>query len=223
MRKAIRESKTRTSWVSPNEVYEAGVEAFVAACFADADFVTQVARMAQALKPAGEINTLAQTLLALTSPGVPDLYQGAELFTFDLVDPDNRRAVDWPRRAAFLAEASTASAAHALARGDLAKMMLIERTLSLRRRRPAAFDGRYEPLLTDVDHLVAYQRGEEVIAIAPRLTNGAPHTVHATLRLPAGHWANVLTKETLAGSRLDIGAQLARFPVALLERTGGPS
>ncbi len=224
MRKAIRESKARTSWTTPNEAYEKAVEAFVGDCYADADFLSLVERFTNSIRLAGETNSLAQTLLKLTSPGVPDLYQGTELWSFDLVDPDNRRPVDWPLRAQMLDEVKHATLAQVMKhRGEgMPKLMLIHRALELRRRHKAAFEGEYEPISAqgrDASKVIAFHRGGEVVVAVPRLTQGRPDKLSGvTLQLPRGKWVNVLTGEHLSGHSVTAGELFARFPVGLLER-----
>jgi len=224
MVKASRESKARTSWVAPNQEYERRVSEFVSACFSDSDFLTDLGRTVDSILAQGEVNSLAQTLLKLTSPGVPDVYQGTELWSLDLVGPDNRREVDWPTRVKLLEELKTVSAEQAMARSreGLPKLLLINRTLELRRRQGASFEGAYEPLTPeghDAEHLVAYQRGDNVIVAVPRLSgSGANQPEGPTLRLPRGHWSNVLTGERIISERPTAKTLFARFPVALLER-----
>jgi (1->4)-alpha-D-glucan 1-alpha-D-glucosylmutase len=93
MLKAVREAKTHTSWTDPNEEYEAALAAFVKRCLGDAELVSRLEAFVAELTPHWHVTSLAQTLLRLTSPGAPDIYQGAELWDLSLVDPDNRRPV----------------------------------------------------------------------------------------------------------------------------------
>lgn len=192
MIKAAREAKTDTSWISPNADYEAALEQLVRALLRDsprnaflADFLPFQRRVARL----GALNGLAQVLLRLTAPGVPDLYQGNELWRFDLVDPDNRRPVDFARRRALLEEIAAAwSAPDAGARiramvadpaDDRVKLLVSWRTLRWRRSRPALFrEGSYQPLWAEgdvADHVCAYAR-----------THGEDWVVAATLRWPGG-------------------------------------
>ena len=101
--KALREAKLASDWAAIDEAYEAAARDFTVALVADAalpDLLQQIVALVQRIAPAGALNGLAQMPAALTAPGVPDLYQGTELWDFSLVDPDNRRPVDWPRRLA---------------------------------------------------------------------------------------------------------------------------
>jgi (1->4)-alpha-D-glucan 1-alpha-D-glucosylmutase len=158
MRKALREAKVHTSWVSPNEAYESAVENFVAALFDPVkgrSFLREFEGFLRPILRPSLLGAVAQTVLKLTSPGVPDLYQGTELWEFRLVDPDNRRPVDFARRKALLADLdaaglpSPARAARLLEEiedGRL-KLFLTALALRLRRRRPGLFrDGGYVPL-----------------------------------------------------------------------------
>ncbi len=148
--KAARESKLRTSWTVPDAGYEAALEGFVRGCLGDAAFLAEVERFAVPLVEPGRTNALAQTLLKVTAPGVPDLYQGTELWDLSLVDPDNRRPVDYARRRDLLASLEAADAASVMAGSDagLPKLWLIARALDLRRRRPEALGAgaSYDPL-----------------------------------------------------------------------------
>src|SRR5678816_4794154 len=110
MEKACREAKTHTSWTAPDSSYEDAVRSFVGRCLTDRDLMQDVRRFVDSLIEPGRINSLAQTLIKLTAPGVPDLYQGTELWSLHLVDPDNRRPVDYEERRRALAEIKQMSA-----------------------------------------------------------------------------------------------------------------
>ncbi len=229
-RKAAREAKLRTSWTAPEEAYENALERFVRGTLADPSFVGELEAFIAPLVEPGRVAALAQTLLKLTAPGVPDIYQGTELWDLSLVDPDNRRAVDYDRRGTLLRGLEAAAPEEILAGSDagLPKLWLIRRALDLRRRRPQAFGtgASYEPLPAlgaRAAHLFAYARGGAVIAVVPRLTLRLARTggwSSTTLPLPAGAWRNVLDGATYV-DEAQVGAPtlLARFPVALLERT----
>jgi (1->4)-alpha-D-glucan 1-alpha-D-glucosylmutase len=189
--KALREGKRASSWLDPDERYERRVQEYAAS------LREALAPFARRLAELGHAVSLGQTLLKLTAPGVPDLYQGDELESIALVDPDNRRAVDWERRRRALAR---------LRAGErptpgTAKLFLVLRALELRARRPEAFEGDYEPVEAGPD-VCAFVRGGEVLVAVP-LRPGA------RFEPPAG-WRDAL------------GADL---PVALLERgpTRGPA
>ena len=213
MVKAMREAGVTTSWVAPDEAHEAAVLAFCDALAGSAPFVADLERFVERLAPLGETAALGQTLLKLTAPGVPDIYQGDELWDLALVDPDNRRAVDWDRRRRLLDEVAAAAAP----RRETAKMFLIHRALALRGRRPEAFAGSYRPIGAG-PAAFAFGRGDAVIAATPLRPEGTA----ARLRVPdglAGAWT-----DTLTGERVELadGVTLDRLtgplPVALLER-----
>jgi (1->4)-alpha-D-glucan 1-alpha-D-glucosylmutase len=236
MEKATREAKQHTSWTRPDPAYDAAVRGFVEATLADAAFTRAVDGFVAPLVAPGRVNALALALLACAAPGVPDLYQGTELWALSLVDPDNRRPVDWDaRRAALAALDGLHDPADVLARADagLPKLLVVRRALALRARRPAWFgvDAPYRPLAAAgarAAHVVAFARAEHVVAVVPRLVLGLGGTADGlslagrfrdtTLPLPAGRWRNVLTDEPVAGADVPLDAQLARFPVALLAR-----
>lgn len=222
--KASKEAKEHTSWVDPDPDYDAALRAFVEGALTDAEFLGQLADFAGPLVGPGRVNSLAMTLLKLTSPGVPDLYQGNELWDLSLVDPDNRRPVDWELRRALLSEAEGLSPGEAWgtrADSGLPKMLLTQRALHLRRRRPEAFRGEYSALAASgskARHVVAYARGGEVVAVAPRLVLGVGGDWGDTLlTLPPGTWVDALD----GGRRFEGGVRLSEllgpFPVALLE------
>jgi (1->4)-alpha-D-glucan 1-alpha-D-glucosylmutase len=170
-----------------------------------------VARVAEE----GERAALGQLLLKLTTPGIPDVYQGDELWDLSLVDPDNRRPVDWEARRAALEAVRDGAAPTRATR----KLHLIHRALELRARRPEAFgrDGAYRPLDAGED-VCAFVRGDAVLAVAP-LKAGVP----AALAVPAdlqGPWKDVLTGAPVGlGPSEPVASLLADgFGLALLER-----
>jgi (1->4)-alpha-D-glucan 1-alpha-D-glucosylmutase len=191
MPKAIREAKERSSWINPDPAYEEAVTGFVAALFERAEtnpFLADFLPFQQRIGRLGILNSLTQTLLKLTLPGVPDLYQGTELWDLSLVDPDNRRPVDWDARLRALAEverlalASEPSAASAVrelleqADNGWIKLHVMRQCLALRRHQPELFArGGYRPLSArgaHEQHVVAFartHRGETLVVVAGRL------------------------------------------------------
>jgi (1->4)-alpha-D-glucan 1-alpha-D-glucosylmutase len=173
------------------------------------------------------VNSLAQTLLKLTCPGVPDIYQGTELWDASLVDPDNRRGVDFAARRALLRRLEGATPEEVMADGEsgLPKLWLIQRALSLRRSCPRllAGDAAYrpvEPQGSRARHVVAFLRGEGVMTVVPRLVMGLRAGWGDTsIDLPSGAWRNVLTGEEGISGRVGMAALLRRFPVGLLVRS----
>ncbi|MEA2640619.1 MAG: (1-_4)-alpha-D-glucan 1-alpha-D-glucosylmutase [Chloroflexota bacterium] len=205
MLKATKEAKTHTSWINPNEAYDEAIQEFVGRVLADPEhnaFLADFCSLQRRIAHHGRLNALSQTLLKLTSPGVPDIYQGTELWDLSLVDPDNRRPVDYAARRAELAslepafegDAETLAELLASLTSDLArpgaKLFLIARVLNYRRRHPDLFTrGGYTPCDGRGPagrHVVAFMRewvGEHVIVIAPRLTVGLVSDIG---RLPLG-------------------------------------
>lgn len=226
MKKAVREAKLHTSWTQPNDIYEKAVDDFVSAVLGDMAFRAELEDFIKPLVPLGRINGLSQTLLKLTTPGVPDIYQGEELWNLNLVDPDNRRTVDFVLRAHLLEELEQLSTTEILARSDegLPKLWVIRQALHLRRDHPRWLgpEGEYQPLnLTGgkAAHGVAFLRGRSVAVLVPRLVYGLDGDWgDTTLHLPPGHWCNVLTGETVDEGEIPVEHLLARFPVALLVR-----
>jgi (1->4)-alpha-D-glucan 1-alpha-D-glucosylmutase len=225
MEKAAREAKARTSWTRPDVAYEEALAGFVRDCLDDVEFRRDVAAFVGPLIEPGRITSLAQTLVKITAPGVPDFYQGTELWDLSLVDPDNRRPVDYELRRRLLAETEGVTAEDALARMDegLPKLWLIRRALCARRSHARAFGegepARYRPLTATgsrAGHVLAFQRGAEVVTVVPRLVLSlAGEWEDTKLMLPAGRWRNDLTGERVFGDAR-LSELLARFPVALL-------
>jgi (1->4)-alpha-D-glucan 1-alpha-D-glucosylmutase len=224
MAKATREAKLRTSWSDPDPAYETAVERLVRGSLADPAFVAALEGVVAPLVEPGRRAALTQLALQLTAPGVPDVYQGTELWDLALVDPDNRRPVDYALRASLLDTVATLDAAAAWARADegVPKLWLLERCLDLRRRRPQAFaTGGYRSLAAEGPHadaVVAFVRGDEVATIVPRRNR---HVVGAgwngtTIALPDGTWRGL--DGGIRSGRVGIGDLLEAFPVAVLER-----
>jgi (1->4)-alpha-D-glucan 1-alpha-D-glucosylmutase len=225
MEKASREAKEHTSWIDPQPAYDEALAAFVRAVLADDAFTADVAAFTAPLITHGRRTSLAQMLLKLTSPGVPDIYQGTELWDLSLVDPDNRRPVDYDARRAVLGKVREASAADVLQLEDegAPKLWLTQRALDVRRRLPECFAGAtYEPLPATGEraaNVVAYVRGGRVAVIVPRLVMGLRHGWgDTTVTLPEGRWTDALGGSTADVGPVSLAALLSGFPVALLVR-----
>ncbi|MET1077676.1 MAG: malto-oligosyltrehalose synthase [Pseudomonas sp.] len=197
--KALREAKLHSSWNAPHEGYESACRQLVQALLLKpqgADLRRRIAAAADAIAPAGALNSLVQCALRLTSPGVPDLYQGTEFWDFSLVDPDNRQAVDYARRRTALSETDDLATLLAHWRDGRIKQRLIQRLLDLRRRLPALFaQGRYLPLQVVGEHaerVLAFARvhgQQQVVLLLPRLS-AALLGHQAEPRIPAAHWGD---------------------------------
>ncbi|NLF31015.1 MAG: malto-oligosyltrehalose synthase [Planctomycetes bacterium] len=218
--KAAREAKVHTSWTSPSEAYEDALKGFIAALLADAAFLDDLKRLVDRLAPAARIHSLAQTLLKCTCPGVPDFYQGSELWTNSLVDPDNRRPVDFDARRRLLAEAPPAMDTAA------PKLRVIHTALRVRRGCPEAFgpQGRYEPLQTEgaaADHLVAFARGDRVVTVVPRLVLHLDGCWGGTaFRLPAGRYRDAFTDRVFQGGWVRVRDVFGTLCAGLLVKEG---
>ena len=226
MQKAMREAKQKTSWVSNNQEFEDALNKFIDCLFADTTFVANLESFVARINPAGRVNSLAQTLMKHTAPGVPDLYQGSELWDHSLVDPDNRRPVDYPLRRRLLGELANLSIDQVMARMEegLPKLALIHAALRLRREHPEYFGSKaayiaLRPMGAMANNVIAFQRGDNVISISPRLTLTVAGDWQGTsLDLPAGTWTDRITHQSYAGGRTSMSALLEEFPVALLVR-----
>jgi (1->4)-alpha-D-glucan 1-alpha-D-glucosylmutase len=226
MEKATREAKQQTSWTQNNTAFEEHLKEFIRLTLGDEDFVAEVEALVYAIDDAGRRNSLSQTLLKCTVPGVPDLYQGSELWDHRLVDPDNRGPVDFDERRRMLEEMQHLNVDEAMARMEtgMPKLWTIQRALQLRQRLPQCFDASGEYKALDArgekrEHLVAFLRGDRVAVIAPRLSLGVAQGWGETeLTLPQGRWKNVLTDEEINGAVIQPAELFSSFPVALLMR-----
>ncbi|GGC86788.1 malto-oligosyltrehalose synthase [Halopseudomonas salina] len=241
--KALREAKLLSSWSTPNSPYEDACREFLAVVLLGSQgqsLRAQIADAAADLAPAGALNSLAQSLLRLTVPGVPDLYQGAEFWDFSLVDPDNRRPVDYSTRQAAFAEEHSANQLLENWKNGRIKQQLIGRALDWRREHASLFrHGNYQPLQTIGEHankLCAFAREYEdrsIIVVVPVLVASLLGDASDPL-VPAKQWGdtavqlpahlhkrrleNLLAAETVMERSGQIAASelLARFPVGFI-------
>ncbi len=208
--KALREGKRHTNWLDPDEVYETACQDYLAVILdpkRSAAFFMEMTAFAEDVAPAAALNSLSQTLLRLTTPGMPDLYQGCELWDFSLVDPDNRRAVDYQRREDLLQEENDFDEAATRWKDGAIKLELIRALLRCRAQYPLLFArGSYEPVETSDEHLIVFRRAyqkTQLLVAAPRhmfrlnpdAVTLAPATLPAPVRLPdvcRGLWRSVI-------------------------------
>ena len=229
--KATREAKVHTSWIDPDPAYDEAVRSFVAGALADREFLDDLEAFVEPLVAPGRTNSLAAQLVKLTAPGVPDLYQGTEVWDLSLVDPDNRRPVDFCTRGALLDELGSLDAGEVLRRSEegLPKLHATAAALALRRRRPEAFAGgragRYRPVAAAghaAANVVAFTRGDRVAVVVPRLVLGLERRGgwrDTTVELCPRGWRNLLTGDEVDGAGVSLRSLLGTFPVALLEAT----
>ena len=219
MEKASKEAKVHTSWIDPDPEYDEALRSFVAAVMADAEFADDLERFVQPLVGPGRVNSLAQTALKLLSPGVPDLYQGTELWDLSLVDPDNRRPVDYDLRRRLLDEVDSPEAACDHMDDGAAKQWLTRQLLAL----GVDPEASYEPLVAagaKASHAVAFVRGGDVAVVVPRLVIGlAGDWADTVVTLPHGSWASVLGRGTVEGGDVRVAELTSSFPVAVLRRS----
>lgn len=223
--KAMREAKSRTSWAAPDEDYEQGARQALRSLYDDDAFQADLASFARPLSAWGRVNSLAMLALKLMSPGVPDIYQGTELWDDALVDPDNRRPVDFAVRRQHLGGLEDPDPLTGMNQG-LPKMRLTRAGLRLRQERPDSFGAGsgYTPATIagrEADRVVAFLRSDDVVLAAPRLGRaGAGRTAEAAVVLPRGAWHDVVTGATHAGGGAVSVADLwSRFPVSLMVRS----
>jgi (1->4)-alpha-D-glucan 1-alpha-D-glucosylmutase len=218
--KAMREAKTRTSWAEPDTAYENAALGYARRVLEDPDLVTDLTAFVARLDPYARVNGLGQKLVQLAMPGVPDVYQGCELTGLALVDPDNRRPVDYGRRRERLHRLDTGRTPKDV---DDEKLLVTARTLRLRRTHPQWFgpSAAHEPVAAAgpaADHVVAFRRGGAV-ALATRLPAGLERRGGWTgTEVDVGRqgWRDVLTGATHWGPRLDAAEVFAHLPVALI-------
>jgi (1->4)-alpha-D-glucan 1-alpha-D-glucosylmutase len=225
--KAMREAADGTGWVDQNDEFEAAVHRAVDAAYDNPEMHQLIASLSARIEPHGWVNSLSQKAIQLTMPGVPDVYQGSELWDDSLVDPDNRRPVDFAVRQAGLTALGALGANGGLAEPPavdgtgLAKLWVVSRALRARRDHPGLFTG-YTPLTVDGparEHLVAFDRGG-AITLATRLPVGlaaAGGWGDPALTLPPGRYRDAFTGSRHTGE-LVVADALGRYPVALLLR-----
>lgn len=244
-RKALREAKLNSAWSAPNDEYEAACADFLRRLLCEPTGLAmrqELVGTVAAVAPAGALNSLVQCLLRLTTPGVPDLYQGCEFWDFSLVDPDNRRPVDFPARQAALHAEVTAEARLESWQDGRIKQWLIRQALALRAERPQLFShGSYQPLGVTGEHaaqVLAFLRShgdDHLLVIVPRLAAGLLDE-HPVPHVPPQRWGNttVVLPDTLHARQatgmlgdcqvatdqgIALATALARFPVNLLRIT----
>ena len=235
MIKAVREGKERSSWSNPDANYEAGLQRFVRGVLDSSrtnPFLVEFHSFVMSLVRLGAISSLSQLVLKLTVPGVPDIYQGGELWDFSLVDPDNRRPVDWQMRRQLLGKVDGACVTDLS--GDWQdgreKLFVIRKLLDLRRSHPDLFvQGDYRPVEAEegsASHICAFARarGEaQIMVIVPRLVyrlydgSFSAKWGATKIALPPGDWRDVFTGRWQDGDRsVSVAQLLADFPVAVL-------
>jgi len=237
LEKAAREAKTHTSWIAPNPAYEESLLAFADTILSDTAFCEDFVRVQKRVAFYGFLNGLSQVVLKATAPGAPDFYQGTELWDFSLVDPDNRRAVDYASRSAMLKKMKAASEKNSLSIETLLrrwhdsriKMFVTWKVLDARSRHAELFrDGSYEPIDAG-PNIIAFTRrhnDDTIVVAVPRLLANRikPGTFpiddfwpETSIPLP-GSWRNLFTGENLEGDGIALRCLFARFPVAVLEQ-----
>jgi (1->4)-alpha-D-glucan 1-alpha-D-glucosylmutase len=232
LEKAAREAKTHTSWIAPNAAYEESLLGFADAILENEPFRNDFSRFQKRIAFYGFLNSLSQIVLKVTSPGEPDFYQGTELWDFSLVDPDNRRPVDYAQRSSMLRRIKSVPNLGTLLRrwkDGRIKMFLTWKLLELRARHADLFrDGTYEPIDAGPNAVAFIRRhgGDAVLIAVPRLVANLvkPGKLpigevwgDATLSA-SGIWRNLCTSEEHEGGAIALSRLFATFPAAVLEK-----
>ena len=234
--KAAREAKAHSRWTRPDEEYESALVDFATALARRSrlGWFRDFAKLQEYVAHFGAINALSQVVLKAMSPGVPDFYQGTEVWNLSIVDPDNRRTVDYERRWAMLERLETVNDPSKLLakwQDGMVKLFVTQRLLRLRRERDALFrGGDYTPLRTlglRAENVVAFVRsheGQRVAVAVPRLVTrlvappkfpvGRRVWAETRIQLPPGDWKNTFTGERVEDGRA--AEVFATFPVAVL-------
>jgi (1->4)-alpha-D-glucan 1-alpha-D-glucosylmutase len=227
MRKSVREAKMYTSWTEVNETYEKALMDFLEALFEDQLFLKDFTSFVERLVFPGRVASLAQTLLLLTAPGVSDIYQGTETWDLSLVDPDNRRAVDFDRNAHLLQRVKTASAREVSAHWEegMPKLWVISKILDFKKKTTGLFgpDSGYSPLETrgkGGHDIFAFSRGDGLAVVVPLRFTSATAMDETEVLLPEGSWKNLLGDAGTFGGWTLAEDLFSCFPVAALTRNG---
>jgi (1->4)-alpha-D-glucan 1-alpha-D-glucosylmutase len=230
--KALREGKTHTSWLNINEEYENGVLSFVDSLYANEEFLSDFKRFQKKIARYGALSSLSQLVLKITSPGIPDVYRGTDLWDLSLADPDNRRPVDFSSRVEILGTLKTRANPRQLLKSwadGRIKLYITWKLLSFRRAHTDLFlEGEYIPLRVTGprnDHIIAFARhvhSDWCVVAVPRLFGKLRRHKNiwqgTSIQLPAetpSRWTNVLTDESISG-KLAASTLFATLPFAVL-------
>lgn len=231
MLKAAREAKADTNWMEPNEPYEADLQWFVRGMLADPDVAAEIDAVIMSMTPEWQVLSLSQTLIKLTAPGIPDIYQGSELWDLRLVDPDNRTPVDYELRRTLLADAMRPQRSRFMSQleSGAPKMRLIAMALAVRARHREAFASAsgYQRVAASgsrAEHVIGFARthpdGEPVVVTIafrwPLLLR--PGWGDTLVQLPLGRWRDALTGQQVMGGKQRVETLMEAAPLALLER-----
>ncbi|RTE48711.1 malto-oligosyltrehalose synthase [Actinobaculum sp. 352] len=228
LRKAAREQKSWTNWTSPDEAAESALFGYARSVLGDPESLSDLTAWHERTARSRRAVTLAQKTIALTLLGVADSYQGEEVIQNSLVDPDNRRPVDFDRIATMLTALDNRGSLPGDASLDQEKLWITSRILRLRRERPLSFVSTrsgFAPLPVTTSHAVAFTRTFDgvpsVVTVAQRLPRALADSGgfgRHTVVLPEGHWQDVLTGHEFSGGPIEISSLLEYLPVAVLAR-----
>ncbi len=223
MIKVAREAKEITAWKDQNQNYENALREFISGILSDDEFTRSLTKLVEKINYPARICSLAKTLIKCTAPGIPDIYQGSELWNMSLVDPDNRRSVDYEKRKKLFSKLNQLSQNEILNEMDsgLPKMYVIHKTLQVRNKFPEIFDEDSDFRSVNISgekshHVIAFSRMDKLITLAPRwLIKLKGDWKDTAVTLPEGQWKNIFTDEEIEGKVL-ISDLFENFPVTLL-------
>ncbi len=235
--KATREASLFTTWTDPDDDYEMALQALASLLTSHQALTKAIDSFVVEISRSGRSNSLAALVLRCMAPGVPDIYQGSEIWTDSLVDPDNRRVPSWPQLAALLAEASASDPGEIWLRSEggsrpsegdpgLVKLAVLQRLLRIRTRRPDCFGpgAPYQPILASgvgSDSVIAFQRGAIAVMVTRHARQMDGDWGDTEVELPAGRWRQSLVDgdPVFHEGNVRVGQLLGSLPVAVLERS----
>lgn len=223
MEKAVREAKVHSNWASPDEHFEEKLMKFIDAVLADENFTKSLDSFVKTLIKPAALNSISQLVLKLTAPGIPDIYQGNEVWDFSLTDPDNRRPVDFEKVVEMLEELKYFDCKKAMFKveGGYPKMFVCKRLLQIRKEYPLLNEpDSYRPIEVTGNHadkIISFMRGDNLLVIVPRFGLMSKNRWPSTrIRVPDGQWKNIFTDKEISHGHLRINDLLLDFPVAVL-------
>lgn len=224
MTKAVREAKVYSNWADPDKEYETILMNYIELLYADTEFMGMIEDFVETIKRPGFLNSIAQLILKLTAPGIPDIYQGNEFWDYSLTDPDNRRPVDFDKaKEAFkkMSRLEPETVMFDLER-DLCKSFVIQKILDLRKRHHL-FNEPYNYKSIDITgeynkYALAFMRGDKILIIVSSMSlKPGSQWKNTKVAFPEGRWKNIFTGKTLSGGYNKLNSFMGSFAGAVFE------